>query len=98
MAARGAGAAGPLIRRRAAAEPRRRVLPLGRYIELAEPTFLIVEPRSTALILETSESRTFGEVLNKAVQSGGEKPASFAVISASAVKQRVIARLKRRGV
>jgi hypothetical protein len=70
----------------------------GRYIELAEPTFLIVEPRSTALILETSASRTFGQVLNRTVPSTGEKPASFAVISASAVKQRVIARLKRRGV
>jgi hypothetical protein len=69
----------------------------GRFIEQEKPTFLIVEPNSAALILETSAKRTFGEVLNKTLPSSGEKPASFAVVSGDAVKQRVIARLKKRG-
>jgi hypothetical protein len=70
----------------------------GRYIELTKPTFLIVEPNSTALILAHSAKHTFGEVLNKTVPSSGEKPASFAVISGDAIKQRVKMRLKKRGL
>ena len=68
----------------------------GRFVELTEPTFLIVEPKSTALILATSAKITFGQVLEKTLQSG-EKPASFAVLSGDAIKQRVKMRLKKRG-
>jgi hypothetical protein len=69
----------------------------GRIIELDRPTFIVVEPHSMALILETSAKTTFAQILNKPVPSSGERPASFAVVSGDALKQRVIKRLKERG-
>jgi len=68
----------------------------GRYVELAGPTYLIVEPHSEALILATTGKTTFDQVLNKRLPSG-ERPASFAVISGDTIKQRVTSRLKERG-
>jgi hypothetical protein len=70
----------------------------GRYVELESPTYLIVEPKSTAIILAIDPKSTFDQVLKKTIPSSGEKPASFAVISGGAVKQRVMARLKKRGL
>ena len=70
----------------------------GRYVELEGPTFLIIEPKSTAIILTTDPKTSFDQVLKKTIPSSGEKAASFAVISGGAVKQRVMTRLKERGL
>jgi hypothetical protein len=70
----------------------------GRYIELESATFLIVEPKSTSIILAIDPKTTFDQVLKKTIPSSGERPASFAVISGGAVKQRVMALLKKRGL